>query len=266
MRMNKYLSILFLFIILTSCSEYQKAFKSEDVALKYEVAEKMYDNKKYSKAIKLFEQIGPMYKGKPQAEKLFYMYAQSYYKTKQYYLSGYQFESFVASYPKSEKVEEAAFLGADSYSKLSVSYSLDQVDTYKAIDKLQSFIDKYPNSEFLPVANAKVKELNEKLEKKAFEVAKQYNTIYDYKASMVAMDNFLIDFPGTYLKEDAMYWKFNSAYKLAVNSIQAKMEERLHTAKEIFEKFEKTFPDSKFKSEASEMMNKINNDLQQFSK
>ncbi len=264
--MNKIFSILFLFVIATSCSEYQKAFKSEDVALKYAVAEKMYDSKKYAKAIRLFEQIGPHYKGKPQAEKLFYMFAQSYYNTKQYYLSGYQFESFVASYPKSEKLEEAAYLGADSYSRLSVAYTLDQGDTYKAIDKMQNFIDRYPNSEYLPLANAKIKELREKLEKKAFEIAKQYNTISDYKASMVAMDNFLIDYPGSYLKEDALYWKFDSAYKLAINSIPSKMEDRLHSAKEVYEKFEKQFPDTKYKTQASEMLARINKDLQQFSK
>jgi outer membrane protein assembly factor BamD len=42
----------------------------------------------------------PAYRGKPQAEKLFYMFSQSYYKTKQYTLAGYQFESFVSGYPK----------------------------------------------------------------------------------------------------------------------------------------------------------------------
>jgi len=45
----------------------------------------------------------PSYRGKPQGEKLFYMYAQSLYKTKQYYLAGYQYDSFNSGYPKSEK-------------------------------------------------------------------------------------------------------------------------------------------------------------------
>jgi outer membrane protein assembly factor BamD len=77
------------------------------------------------------------------------MFSQSYYKTEQYYLAGYQFESFVSSYPKSEKLEEAAYLGAKSYSMLSPVYSLDQTDTTKALDKLQTFIDSYPNSAYL---------------------------------------------------------------------------------------------------------------------
>jgi outer membrane protein assembly factor BamD len=101
--MKKFLLLFAFIIFLSSCSEYQKALKSEDSAVKFESATKMYDAKKYNKAIRLFEQIAPVYKGKPSAEKMFYMYAQSLYKTEQYYLAGYQFESFASSYPRSEK-------------------------------------------------------------------------------------------------------------------------------------------------------------------
>ena len=85
--MKKIVALLLLTLALGSCGEYQKALKSEDVAVKYELAEKLYDAGKYSKAIRLFEQIAPAYRGKPQAEKMFYMYSQAYYKTKQYYLA-----------------------------------------------------------------------------------------------------------------------------------------------------------------------------------
>jgi outer membrane protein assembly factor BamD len=214
----------------------------------------------------LFEQIAPSYKGKPQAEKLFYMYSQAYYKTKQYYLAGYQFESFASSYPKSEKQEEALFLGAQCYTKLSPVYSLDQTDTDKAVDKLQNFIDTYPNSTYLPEANALVKGLRYKIEKKAFENAKQYNTISDFKAAQIAFDNFISDFPGTPFKEEALYYKFDSAYKLAINSIPSKMEDRLRSAKLAYNSLTKYKADSKFKTKADEMLANIDKDLQQFSK
>jgi outer membrane protein assembly factor BamD len=48
---------------------------------------------------------------------------------------------------------------------LSPVYSLDQADTTKALDKLQAFIDNYPNSQYLE-ANAAVKVLSEKLNKR----------------------------------------------------------------------------------------------------
>jgi outer membrane protein assembly factor BamD len=136
--------LLLLFVILAgSCSEYQAALKSEDIAVKFAESEKQYAAGKYSKAIILFEQMATEYRGKPQAEKMFYMYSQSLFKTKQYYTAAYQFESFASSYPKSEKIEEAKYLGALCFSKLSPVYTLDQMDTNKAIEFKLHFRSKY---------------------------------------------------------------------------------------------------------------------------
>jgi outer membrane protein assembly factor BamD len=136
-KMKKIVSLLLLVVVFASCSEYQKALKTEDVGVKFALASKLYDAGKYNDAIRLIEQIAPSYRGKPQAEKLFYMFSQSYYKTNQYYLAAYQFESFVSGYPKSEKVEEAAYLGAKCFSMLSPVYSLDQTDTFKEIELIK---------------------------------------------------------------------------------------------------------------------------------
>lgn len=268
--MNKIICFLLLVISLSACSEYQKALKSEDLAVKNKLAEELYNKGKYTKAIRLFEQVVPGYRGKPQGERMFYMFSKSYYNTKQYYLAGYQFESFSSNYPKSEKREEAAFLGAESFYRLSPRYSLDQTDTEKALNKLQSFIDTYPESEYLPKANEFVKELREKLEKKAFEIAKQYYTISDhrleYNAALRALDNFISDYPGTPFKEEALYLKFSTAYKLAMNSVQYKKEERLNSAKTYYNSFVKFKENSEFKPKADEMLVSIDKELQQFSK
>ena len=259
--MKKIIALLVFIVFFTSCNEYQKALKSEDVAVKFAAATVQYDKGKYDKAIRLFEQIAPAYKGKPNAERLFYMFAQSYYKTKQYYLAGYQFESFAASYPKSEKLEEASFLGAKSYSMLSPVYSLDQTDTNKAIEKLQLFIDNYPESTYLASANTVMQEMKGKIEKKVFENAKQYNTISAYKAANIAFTNFIDDFPGTKFKEEALFYKFDSSYKLALNSVPEKMKERLLAAKSEHAALLKFRPNSKFKSKADAMLATIDIDL-----
>lgn len=264
--MKKIVSLLVIIVLLASCNEYQKALKSEDPAVKFEMATKMYEAKKYNKAIRIFEQIASVYRGKPESENLYFMFSQSYFNTKQYYLAGYQFESFVSSFPKSDKAQEASFLGAKSYSMLSPVYSLDQTDTTKAIEKLQTFIDTYPNSIYLAEANAIVKNLNEKLSRKVFENAKGYNTISDYKSALVALDNFVADFPGTPFKEEALFYKYDSAYQLGINSVPAKMEERLNVAKVAYANLIKFKADTKYKKQADEMYARIEKDLQKFIK
>ena len=256
-------------VLFSSCSEFQKALKTEDTATKFNLGTKLYDEGKYSKANRLFAQIVPSYRGKPQAEKLMYMYAMSYYYMKDYHLSGYQLERFETSYPKSEKAEEALFLSVKSYYTLSPVYSKDQKETKEAIEKLQRFINKYPESQYLPEANALVKELDFKLEKKAFEIAKQYNTTAyyessDYEAAIKSFDNFLLDYPGSSFREQAMFYRLESAHKLAINSIERRKEERLNAALGYFNTFKKYYSNSELYPQAEQMGQEIETELKKF--
>jgi len=146
-------------LVMHSCSEYQKVLKNEDVKAKYDMAEKYYEAKDFKRANRLLEQIAPKYVGKPQGERVQFFLANSFYQIENYNFAGYQFERFLKSYPKSDKAAEASFLGAKSYFMLSPVYSIDQTDTDKALDKLQLFINSYPESEFLAEANSMAKEL-----------------------------------------------------------------------------------------------------------
>lgn len=255
--------VFVLLISFTSCSEYQKLLNNTDLNVKYKAAEKYYNSGDYRKANRLFEQITPSFRGKPQAQRVVFFYANTYFQLKDYNLAAYQFESFIKSYPKSDRIQEATFLAAKSYYMLSPKYSLDQQDTNKAIDKLQIFLDNYPTSEFSEEANTLIAELQVKLEKKFFEISKQYYTIRDYKAAMNSFDNLLNDYPGTQFKEDALYHKFLSNYELAINSIFSKKKERLEGAKEIGNTLLRYFPETLFLEELDDKFKKIEKELNQ---
>ncbi|MFD0861882.1 outer membrane protein assembly factor BamD [Sungkyunkwania multivorans] len=260
--MRNLICLIGILVLGTSCSEYQDALKSTDVKLKYDLAEKLYNEGDYKKANRLFEQIAPKFAGKPQGERVVYFMADSYYKTEDFYLAGYQFDRFSRSYPRSEKAETAAFLGAKSYYQLSPRYSIDQKETIQAIDKLQSFINSYPNSPDLPEANNMVQELQVKLEKKAFEIAKQYNTIRDYKSAIKAFDNFIADYPGTPYREKALYYKLHSSYTLAINSFEVLKPERLREAKLAYNNFTRYYSESEYMDEVEEMGADIDKELE----
>ena len=257
------ISLLLLFISLTfgSCSEYQKVLRSDDITLKYSAADSLYEAGKYKKALKLMEQIVPSYRGKPQAEKLMFRYANTIYKLEDYLLSGYQFERFETSYPNSDSIELAAYRGAKSYYQLSPRYSLDQKDTYKALESMQAYINKYPNSENRIEANILVSELRGKIEKKDYEVAKQYFNISDYKAAIEAFDNFIGDHPGSRYRKDAFYGRLEAAYQLAIKSIPSLVNERLITAKGYYDSFMKYYKDTDLRKDADEILEDMNKRL-----
>ncbi len=276
--MNKFFYTLIFFFALSSCSEYQKALKAqgeEATVTKFKMGEALYEEGKFAKANRLFAQIVPNYRGKPQAQKLMFLYSDTFYQMKDYYTAGYQFERFVSSYPKSEKVEYASFLSAKSYYQLSPVYSKDQKETKEAITKLQNFINLFPNSQYVQDANALIKQLDFKLEKKAYEIAKQYNHISDYPASVRSFDNFIFDFPGSKLREDAFFYRLDSAFKLAIRSVEVKRslqkgliylrKQRLETAQEYADTFKKNFTDSKYIEAVNEMDSTITEQLEVYS-
>ena len=263
---NQVFKYLLLSLLLWSCNSYQKLLNSKETAPKLKAAQNYYDNGEYRRANRLYEQIIPSYRGKPQSQRLIYFFANSHYQLGNYYLAAYQFESFVKSFPKSEKLDEANFMIAKCYYMLSPIYSLDQENTEEAMEKLQIFIDNYPKSNYLSEANSYIRELQVKLEKKDFEISKQYYTIRDYKAAISSLDNFISSFPGTPFRENALYYKFLSQFEIATNSIPNKKLERLEGAIETHKSILRYYPETLFMEDISEKLEQIQKQIKNINK
>ncbi len=258
--MRRVYFILVVFV-LTSCSEYHKVLNRGKVDDQYKMAVKMYEAKKYSKALRLFEKITPAYRSKPQMERIQYMVANSNFNIKSYSLAGYYFKRFSQNYPKSSKREEADFLSALSFYKSAPVYSKDATDTNKAIEAFQSFIDKYPDSPKLAEANKYYSELRYKLETKAFEIAKTYYRIAEsrprdnyYRASIAAFDNLLSDYLGTRYKEEALFYRLKASHDFAMKSTKRRRGKRVKEAIKAYEKLKRNFPNSKYSKESEVML------------
>ncbi|MBW2961191.1 outer membrane protein assembly factor BamD [Mesonia aestuariivivens] len=261
--------VLLAALTLGACSQYQKVLKEDDIKAKYAMADSLYTqgikeekNSKLKKALRLLDQIMPQYRGKPQGERLAYIYSNTYYELESYFDSGYQFERFTKAYPRSEKAEEAYYKSAKSYYEISPRFSLDQTETHKAINKFQEYISRYPDGEFIGDANEYVSNLRDKLDKKAYSIAKQYHHTEDYKAAIAALNNFIEDNPGSKYLEKAYFYKFDSAYILAINSYAQLVPQRLRAAKEYYEDYIKYYPEGEFAQQAQEYSVDIEQRLQ----
>lgn len=235
------IAILFV-VILVSCSEYNKLLKSTDYEKKYNAAVAYYENKEYTKALALLEELISIYRGTNKAEKIMYYYAYSTYATGDYLLAGYHFNNFVRTFPTSDKVEECAFMHAYCYYLQSPRYSLDQTDTKNAIKELQLFLNKYPESSRKNDCNKLIAALREKLEKKHYEIAMQYYFLDDYKAAVWSFENLLKDYPDTKYREEGMFMIIKSNYLYASKSIEEKRAERLKSTIDAYNKFISFFP------------------------
>jgi outer membrane protein assembly factor BamD len=259
MQKIKNLACLLVFsLLLFSCGEYQKVLNKGSIEDQYKMAVKMYESKKYSKALRLFEKVKPAYRGKPQMERLQFMISQSDFNEKNYSNAGYYFDRFTKNYPKSSKKEEAAFMSAYSYKLASPVFSKDPTDTNKALEAFQSFINTYPNSSKIDEANQHYKEIRYKLQRKYFEIAKTYYTTADYdmrnyKAAIRAFDNLLSDYLGSEFKEEALYYRLKAAHDFVLKSTDRRKIDRIKDAIEAYEKLKRNYPESKFMEESNEM-------------
>jgi outer membrane protein assembly factor BamD len=243
----------FLLILLVSCiacNDFKKLQKSNDLDKKYEMAIKYYEKKDFLKSSILLEELITLYRGTPRAEKIFYYYAYTSYELGDYTMAAYQFKSFVKNFPNSQYTEECAYMNAYCYYLNSPHYSLDQGDTYKAINEFQLFVNQYPNSTRIEESNKMIDKLRAKLEKKAYESAKQYYYIRDYQAAIISFGNILKDFPNSEQKDEMNFLILKSSYLLAINSIEAKKKDRIQQTIDTYLKFVDSFPQSKYISDA----------------
>lgn len=256
-------------LVFASCSPLQKALKADDTAYKNEVADQLYEKGKYKQAIRLYEQIEAKDGWMPNYQAMYYRYSKAYYNARKWEAAKPMFQKFNFTYLTSPNREETMYLEAMSAYEMSEVFSLDQHVTYEGIQKFENFLTLYPESQYKDDANAKMRELQEKIERKAYESARLYNKIgeytRDYNAAIVALDNFLLDYPGTVYKTDALFYKFDSAYKLAINSVYSKMEDRLKNAISLHDDLISYDPDTKYKEEADRMLERLKKELQQFS-
>lgn len=261
--------LLFVFIALlslSSCSEYQKVLKSTDLSYKFEKAVEYYEAEKYNKAYPIFDELLTLYRGTTRAQKVYYYYAMTNFKLGDYILAAYHFKNYVKTFPNSEHAEEAAYMAGYCYYLESPTYSLDQTYTYKAINELQLFVNTHPTSDKLQQCNELISELRGKLERKAFDRAKQYFDMDYYQAAVVAFNVVLNDYPDTEYREEAMYLRLVSAYELAKNSIQEKKLQRFIESQTAYYNFMEFYPDSPKAKVANDLYAKIQeeiNNLQQ---
>lgn len=251
-------SILGLAIVMLagSCkTKFDKLRESNNIALKYQEAVKFYNNKKYSKALILFDDLSTRYRGQSEAEDLYYYLAFTNYNMRDYTSARYAFNEFVRLYSFSPRAEECRYMAAYCYYLEAPRSTLDQEYTYRAIEALQLFINLYPESQRVDEASKLIQELRDRLEEKAFRNAKQYldmGLMDDYRAAVIAFDNALRDFPDTKYAEEMEFLSIKAQYLYASNSTTRRQEERFSEVIDLYDRFVTSYPDSKYRKEADD--------------
>jgi len=240
-----FLAAAVLVMMLPSCkSQYEQLLSGNDVDAKYKAAFELFNNGKYRKAADMFESMSILTNGTPQDDTVQFYWALSNYRYNDYYTAEANFKSFLDKFPRSSFSENAEFLRLDCLYKSTYRWELDQTPTYAAMVAINEYLMKYPASLHSAACKRMLDDLNERLDRKAYENAYIYYKMEDYKAARVAFRNVLKDDSDNLYREDILFYTAMSSYKYAFFSVPQKQKERYMVFVDDYLNFVGEYPDS----------------------
>ena len=258
MKLKNLFLVLAAAVAMLSCkSQYEILLNSNDVPLKYQAAFDYFDQGKYAKSAALFESLSVQTDGTERDDTVRYYWGLSNYNFRDYYTAETNFDKFIEKFPNSPFTSDARFLRIDCLYRSTLRYELDQKPTYTAINAISEYILEYPENTHMQDCRDMLVELNNRLDRKAYESAKLYYKMEDYLASRVALRNVLKDDSENVYREDILYYIAMSSYKYASLSVPAKRKERYLTFVDDYLNFIGELPDSHYRRELDNVYNRV---------
>lgn len=239
-------------IAIVSCSKFSKVQKSKDTSYKLQKADEYYASKKYRNAQLLYEELFSSVKGTDKFEDLYYKWAYCFYYEKQYKDAENLFKGFLEVFPNSPRAEEVDYIRAYCYFKQSPKIELEQVNTLKSMNMMQTFINTHPGSSRIKDATAIIDEGRAKLELKEARAAQLYYNLGQFRSSGLAFNSLLNNYPESEKADEYKLMVVKSYFRFAKLSVPEKQIERFEKVTTEYLDFVDRFPDSRLLKEAED--------------
>jgi len=250
MKSRTLVLVLALVAALSSCkSQYEMLLQGDDYDLKYDTAFEYFNAGKYGRAAELFESLSVAVSGTEREDTVLYYWGLSNYRNRDYYTAETNFLKFTESFPNSALAEDASFLRVDCLYRQTLRYELDQMPTYKAISAIGEFMTEHPDNPQIEICRLMLADLGERLDRKAYENARLYYKMEEYKEARVALKNVLKDDADNMYREEILYYTAMASYKYAENSVKTKQKERYMWFVDDYYNFVGEYPESSHRRE-----------------
>ncbi len=256
MKLLRSLSLIIISaLLLVACSKFSKIEKSKDINYQLQKADEYYAKKSYRKAQQLYETLFAAYKGSDKFEELYYRWANTYYFLEMYLEAQNFYKGFLETFPNSKYAEEVDFQRAYSFYKQSPRIELEQVNTIKAMNQLQTFINQHPNSDKIKLASETIDKAREKLEVKDYRAALLFYNIGHFRAASIAFGEITNNYPESTKGDEYFNMVVKSNYRFAKLSAIDKQLERYEAVVKSYQDFQDRYPESKLLKDAEQYNN-----------
>lgn len=213
----------------------------------YTEGEESYKNKNYEESIEKWKKVKEYGTGSPQLAALADLkIADAQYESKNYIEAAATYESFGKFHPDNNNAPYAAFrLALCNYMQIG-GIDTDQVPLKNAITYLESFLKKYPSSEYAAEAREKLADCVSKQAKREIYIGRFYYRFGKYPAAIKRLEECIARYPDSPVTDEAFLYLEKAYFKTGE-------KER---GKEAFNRLFIKFPTSKYIKEADSLMKK----------
>ena len=191
-------------MFVSACAVNESIQEDFNLEKNFSEAKVLFDEGNFSKALEKFKYIIYNNPGSLVAMNAQLYLAESLFNLEKYDQASKEYDRYILVSQDSRGVEKAKFFICKCYFELSSSYKKDQEASYIAIDRMQYFIEQYPNSQFSSECNVMITELRSKLAKKDLESGKLYLRIEEFPSAIVYFNSVIRDYYDTEYYETAI--------------------------------------------------------------
>lgn len=220
-----------LLLIMLGCSS-KPAARTIPADAEYERSRELLQARKYNRAIQGFERIIFYHPTSELVDDAQYWLAQTYYLMKDYNQAITEFEYLIKNFPASTYLEDAYYHRAVAFLNNAPGPDRDQTKTLEAIDYLDEFLTRFPNSQRTNEVRTLILDARQRLAKKELNNARLYLKLKEFKAAEIYFTRYVIEaYPETPAALEAKFLLANLyARQGKVDSALSLYEELLTTA------------------------------------
>ncbi len=173
---------------------------------------------KTTEAQRKFDAVDKQHPFSEYARKALVMNAFVSYRQGQYADAIKASQRYLSLYPQSDEAAYAQYIQGLAYSKQIPTVTQDQKPALKTIEAMQAVVDKYPNSEYVDDAKAKIRYARDQLAGKEMQIGRYYLERKEYLAALTRFRAVVEQYQTTNQVEEALARLVETYYAMGVES------------------------------------------------
>jgi outer membrane protein assembly factor BamD len=173
---------------------------------------------KTTEAARKFEAIDQQHPFSEYARKALVMKAFVNYRNGQYQDAINGATRYLNLYPESEDAAYAQYIVGLAYSKQIPAVTQDQKPAMRTIEAMQAVVTKYPDSEYVEDAEAKIRFAKDQLAGKEMQVGRYYLERKEYLAAVTRFRSVVEQYPNTNQVEEALSRLVESYFAMGITA------------------------------------------------